>query len=61
MSMAVSASSAAPRRSAAYRRICAQVFAGHIRAARLRDGRPLARANAFEIPLNHGCYMPLLV
>ena len=41
MSMTVSASSAAPRRSAAYRRICAQVFAGHIRAARLRDGRPL--------------------
>jgi DNA-binding XRE family transcriptional regulator len=40
--MSVSPSSPAPRRSANYRRICAQAFAGHIRTARLRDGRPLA-------------------
>lgn len=40
MSMVVSASS--PRRSASYRRTCAQVFGEHIRAARLHDGRPLA-------------------
>jgi hypothetical protein len=42
MSMNVSASPAVPRRSASYRRLCAQIFADHIRAARARDGRPLA-------------------
>lgn len=41
MSMRVSSSSSA-RRSPEYRRLCAQIFAEHILAARLRDGRPLA-------------------
>lgn len=41
MSMAISASPSAPRRSPAYRRLCAQALAGHIRAARRRDGRSL--------------------
>jgi hypothetical protein len=39
MSMTVSAS---PRRSASYRRLCAQTFGEHIRIIRVRDGRPLA-------------------
>ena len=42
MSMAISASPSTPRRSPAYRRLCAQAFAEHIRAARRRDGRALA-------------------
>ena len=42
MSMTVSASPASPRRSPAYRRLCAQIFGGHIRTLRVRDGRPLA-------------------
>lgn len=41
MIMSVSASSFT-RRSATYRRVCAEAFAEHIRGARLRDGRPLA-------------------
>jgi hypothetical protein len=40
MSMIVSTSSV--RRSAEYRRLCGQIFGEHIRAARIRDGRPLA-------------------
>jgi hypothetical protein len=40
MSMTVSTSSV--RRSAEYRRLCGQIFGDHIRAARIRDGRPLA-------------------
>ena len=40
MSMAVSASS--PRRSAAHRQLCAEIFGDHIRVTRVRDGRPLS-------------------
>lgn len=40
--MSMDAPTSPARRSAAYRRLCAQAFAEHIRAARLRGGRALA-------------------